>query len=610
MSIDPGTSLPEVFLATADLDELWHYLEQSPPREIVLLNPCSLKCGSPPAKWAAKVSGSLRADWQNLANLDALDTKVRLLYESLLGECGRALNAIHGESHGDRYWRILIGPWLHYMVSAGHDRLTRLRAVFSTNLPPRAAGLDEAFWQVPVDTLDFQLKVSEDSYNFQMASQIMALLGVNYERLELKLQMRPLQATPFAGQSLAARISRRFLRRLRTALSHFEAWRSNGRICIIDTHFSRAQELQLLRASGGRVCLNLDAGFPREASPVDAHAREVLFERLPKNDDDMRVLAGLIRHNLPQCFIETYRAIGKRALTNHRGAVPKLIFSTNGWNYSEAFKQWAAGCAERGTILAGFQHGGGYGRLRLHFNLRHESKILDRFYTWGWKNQTASVVPMYFPYTPAAPAVTGTREEVLYVTTAFPRYFIEILGTPSSVADYLESQRRFVAGLSARARGQLRVRMYPNDHGWGTAARWGEFAPDVIVEGCAVPFRRRMAACSLCVCDHPGTTNFEALAYNMPTLLYWDPAISFFYGEVERDHDMLRRAGILFDTPEAAAQEVNGIGTAVDDWWQDGLRQAARTAFAEKYTRSAENYIGAWTRELQDAAALHSRGND
>lgn len=608
MSDKTDLAASEVFLATADLDELWTHLEQAPPREIVLLNPYCTKRGSPPAGLRSRMSGSIAATWESLEKLDALDAQVKLLYEDLLRGCGQALNGVHGENHGERYWRILIGPWLHYLVSAGFDRLNLLRRAFAADAPPRALGLAASSWLVPTDTLDFQLRISEDDYNFQLAGQIMTLLGVAHEKLPLALRDQPLQATPFAGQSLAARLSRRFLSRLRAALSGFEASRSNGRIYLVDTHFSRAQELQLLCASGGKICLNLDAGYPRTSAAIDADARQNLFEQIPKGNEDARILAGLIQHNIPQCFVENYRAIAGHAGRTYRRATPKLIFSTNGWNYNEAFKQWAAGCAERGSLLAGFQHGGGYGRVRLSFNQRHESRILDRFYTWGWKNEAKNVAPMYFPYTPAAAPATGRSAEILYVTTAYPRYFLEISAPPGSMADYLASQRRFVAALSEPARELLRVRMYPHDHGWGTAARWREFAPSVVVEDCRIPFRLRMASCSLCICDHPGTTNFEALAYNVPTLMYWDPAISFFYDEVERDHDMLRRAGILFDSAEAAAFAASEISGSAEAWWRDPRRQAARAAFAEKYARGTDHYIGAWKRELLSASNLRSRG--
>ena len=610
MSTGSTHATSDVFLATADLDQLWAYLERAPSREITLLNPCCLKRGSPSPQLAAKITGSIPAVWENLENLDALNARTIVHYEELLRECGRALNAVHGENHSERYWRILIGPWLHFMVSVGYDRLSRLRQAFATSPPPRAPGLHESSWLASIDTLDFQLRVSEDSFNLQIASQIMTLLGVHYEKLPVAQRAQPLKATAFAGQSLAARVSRRFMSRLRSALSQFEARRSSGRTCLVDTHFSRAQEMQLLLKSGGSVCLNLDTAYPREAAAVDSAARATLYERISKTDDDRRVLAGLIRDNMPQCFVENYRAIAARAVRNHRHATPKLIFSTNGWNYSEAFKQWAAGCAERGTILAGFQHGGGYGRVRLSYNQRHETRILDRFYTWGWGNDADNVVPMYFPYTPAAVPATGKSAEILYVTTAYPRYFLEISGPPTTMVDYLEWQQRFVAGLSDSTRSLLRVRMYPHDHGWGTAARWHDAAPDIVVEDCQIPFRQRMAACELCICDHPGTTNFEVLAYNVPTLFFWDPAISFFYENVERDYDELRRAGILYDTPEAAAAAATAVSGSAASWWQDPVRQAARAKFAGRYTRSTDNYIATWARELQSAATLSSRGGD
>ena len=109
----------DVFLATADVDQLWDCLEHMPLREITLLNPCCLKRGSPLPRLAAKITGSVPAVWENIENLDALNARSIVHFEELLRECGHALNGVHGENHGERYWRILIGPWLHFMVAVG-----------------------------------------------------------------------------------------------------------------------------------------------------------------------------------------------------------------------------------------------------------------------------------------------------------------------------------------------------------------------------------------------------------------------------------------------------------------------------------------------------------
>ena len=119
-----------------------------------------------------------------------------------------------------------------------------------------------------------------------------------------------------------------------------------------------------------------------------------------------------------------------------------------------------------------------------------------------------------------------------------------------------------------------------------------------------------MVSCGLYICDHPGTTNFEAIAYNWPTLMFWDPAISFFYDEIEPDYKMLRDAEILHDSPEAAAKLLNEINGDFDYWWKDKSRQAARAAFSAKYTRLSGRYIEDWSRELCVAAELPSRGRD
>ena len=73
---------------------------------------------------------------------------------------------------------------------------------------------------------------------------------------------------------------------------------------------------------------------------------------------------------------------------------------------------------------------------------------------------------------------------------------------------------------------------------------------------------------------------------------------------------MLRDAGILHDSPEAAATLLSEIKGDFVYWWRDKTRQAARSAFAAKYTKLSGRYVKQWSLELGSAIGQHSRGRD
>lgn len=67
--------------------------------------------------------------------------------------------------------------------------------------------------------------------------------------------------------------------------------------------------------------------------------------------------------------------------------------------------------------------------------------------------------------------------------------------------------------------------------------------------------------------DHAGTTLAQALAANIPFLLYWNPETASFTPEALPLLDKLREAGILHDTPESAAAKAAEVWGDVPGWW-------------------------------------------
>ncbi|MFR1533258.1 MAG: hypothetical protein ACLSTO_06190 [Bilophila wadsworthia] len=87
------------------------------------------------------------------------------------------------------------------------------------------------------------------------------------------------------------------------------------------------------------------------------------------------------------------------------------------------------------------------------------------------------------------------------------------------------------------------------------------------VTRCTGPLEPRLLGCRLLVLDHAGTTLAQALAANIPFLLYWNPETASFTPEALPLLDKLREAGILHDTPESAAAKAAEVWGDVPGWW-------------------------------------------
>lgn len=57
------------------------------------------------------------------------------IYEESLPEIARALNNLHSVSYPERYWRILVGPWLLHFISVFYERYVRIQHALSLVMP-------------------------------------------------------------------------------------------------------------------------------------------------------------------------------------------------------------------------------------------------------------------------------------------------------------------------------------------------------------------------------------------------------------------------------------------------------------------------------------------
>ena len=83
----------------------------------------------------------------------------------------------------------------------------------------------------------------------------------------------------------------------------------------------------------------------------------------------------------------------------------------------------------------------------------------------------------------------------------------------------------------------------------------------------------------------------ETLSLNIPTLAFWRGGLDHLLPEARQHYELLRSAGIVLDSPAAAAEHVASHWDRVTEWWQSRTVQAAREVFCEVYARRAERPV-------------------
>lgn len=592
MTSTAATTSP-VFLATTALESFW-----DTDKHIVFLGQwCRLY--SRKSSWESLDGEVAPTPYQSLSAVEHYYAYASEVCEELLSALARALNDIHGTSHGLRFWRIVLGPWLLFYVHTNLDRFVRIKDVLAQHSDVTSVCLSEDAFVVPRDSMEFVDLCKTDLFNLQLYSRVFTFLGKSFPLVEAK---EGPSRKSVSKETLTPRLF--FLKAANFAVKKAcAAIKEKPGILYKSSYFAPDVELQLFLWTRGKFRPIGRKPIRGAVGAIDSEVRERIGSALSAGDDFRAFLQMAIPLDIPRCFVEGFRELQDEALQYPRA--PKAVFTSNAYFYDEAFKLWAAASVERGSLLLGSQHGGNYGIAKYLKVQEHEISICDRYYSWGWEGNggAAGVVAPFFAAKLAGRRRMGAdngKKGILLASTASFRYLVQFPHLPEHYDDYLEWQQLFCTALDDGCRASLSVRLLAENLGWDLKERWSALAPGVAIEeeGASANFHESLDRCRLFVADHISTTYMEALSADKPTVMFYNRKNYLVRPKAEHHLDLLREVGILHDTPEQAAETVNRIYNDVESWWNAPDRQRARKEFCNLYGRTAHFAVSAWSREF------------
>lgn len=583
----------QLFLATTALEEFW-----DTSKKMVFLNPGCLRYSR---KYVWEKLDYIVAEtyWDDRNKIKDAYLYINEMYEPALAGLTVLLNRVHGTSHDSRFWRIVIGGWLYRFISVVYERYVSVKSVIDQYPTIRTIGLDQESYLTNGTPYDFLLNQSIDINNIQLYSRILSFIGceIQFQNVQETNQAEWKKGSSFSFNNLISHMINRVI-----ALP----WqRPADTVALIEPYFGYVQELKLWMRSGGRIRpINRNTVMFDDIKP-DPQKREMMKKEFQLDGGELeRLCAEMIIAEMPLCYLEGFEKLRTEAKRNY-DLVPKLIFSANSWHGDPVFCYWAASCAEKGTLLLGTQHGGDYGVNAYMMIEDHELSVVDRYFSWGWDRagQQSKIVPM-----PAAKLVgrkpigaSNKRSGILMTTVCESRVFRLFDCDLDFMPEFLSWHFRFLQALSPAAKQVIGVRPKLPDRGWDYLEQIRDICPEINVESMEMRFEDRLEQCRLFVCDHPSTTYLEALAINKPTILFWNPNSKTAYARPEAQlyFDDLRRVGILYDTPEAAAEAVSRVYNDVENWWNGFELQTVRERFCDRFARTSSNSSSDWLAELK-----------
>lgn len=575
------------FLATTGISEFWNI-----DSDLVLLGPWCIAEQKNGLLLQGRPYLQVPSPWKPAIKIKEAADICHQIYEETLDELCYRLNLFHGVSYEKKQWRILIGTWLLFFIEILYERYTRIENALSLFPDAYTYTLPKSDCRlVTTDTYDFITlngQATRDYYNLKLFSLIMYYLYPD-KCAEHNLN-QPVDADRvFRPDGLAKKMFYR-VKKIKDIFYRPD-------IILSDMYkIGCGQMLSLELCSGpNSICfINFDTVMlDKDCAEYSEGDREKL--KLKASQDEFQgLLRQLIPYSIPVCYVENF----KKYKVKIKGRAAKIIGSAVGWDFNEKFKFFAAESSLNGTRMVDFQHGGGYG-MSLAIPAETSSLEKDIFYTWGWRSENnEKTIPLPSPYLSKLKDTHNKNgESILFAGSTIHKYLCRFFSffTADDVPQYFLDKKRFVEHMHELPRKELLYKPYP-EIGWNETDAIKNMLPgiNILSKGKLTDL---MQSSKLVVLDFLSTSNLEALTINVPTIWFWDTGIYLLRPEAEKYFDLLRDAGILFNTPEEAAQKVNQIFDDPLRWWLDPRVQEAKNIFCERFAAASSS----WRREWADA---------
>ena len=529
---------------------------------------------------------------------DSDNSEVIILQEKILLLLSKILNKFHKTKYSEKYWRILLQPWLRWFVRVVLNRTKTIEQCIKNYSITGINVYDDKNYNLAYpDTYSACVGKDNDYWNHMLNKRILELFGKTNFPLN-KIKKKITKDILFKRSNNENNIFRKIIKYTFFLLKKFLIFFVRQKDALIITTYLPLIEQIKLELNLWQVpqMSKGDTKFIVKESPKKELRQDIKKQILEisnkKRESRLEnILMNIISECLPVCFLEGFCALNKFVDQQPWPKKPKFIFTSNNYFFDEAFKLYTAKKVEDGVKYFVGQHGNNSGTHR-YINNEVEELTAFKYLTWGWKENLSQHTPAFIMKYPKKNMIKhNSNGNLLLVTKSSSR--CETYDTSFEDKKYLISQIRFIKTLYKDPYNNLTVRLQKNFIYLNNSQEriLSELFKSVKIEKGLSPINKLIAKSKLIIFNYDSTGILEMLSQNVPTLAFWPGKLDHLRESAKPYYEGLISAKILHLTPESAAKQVNKIWKNVDQWWEKSEVQEARIKFCSKYARRVDNHI-------------------
>ncbi|MCG3770527.1 MAG: hypothetical protein JW384_01677 [Nitrosomonadaceae bacterium] len=510
--------------------------------------------------------------------------------EELLVELRDVLNDYHKTNRGLRYWRIVLGHWLHRYVSVIFNRWFALRQALHYYEITGTTVLDATSYSLATtDSLSFIWACNDDVWNHVLYSKILIHFG------SIRLESVGNSLGSMSGFTVKNESSipkgKKLKRFVQKADGMLRMLSRDSDAFIVNSYLPKKEEIKL-QLTLGQVPQLWRAPALETIKP-DRALRKQLTINASNHQGFDQFVRTMLMEILPACYLEGFHAMCMQVDSLPWPVRPSFIFTSNNFDTNEIFKCWVASKTESGRAYYVGQHGNNYGTHR-YGNPSVEESTADKFLTWGWTDGLPPHTAAFIFKTAGRRPQPHNPKGGLLLVEACLNNRVSIWDDYVEFEEYFKEQQAFVESLDPLLRGKLTIRLSREFkiHDRAEDLRWQAFDRHLKIDKGARRISGLIGDCRLVVHSYDSTGILEGLSQNVPTMAFWRGGLDHVRDSAKPYYQLLIDAGIIYLTPQSAARQINKTWEDVAGWWESGDVQSARQIFCDRYARISKNPIG------------------
>lgn len=548
----------------------------------------------PDAKFPYKNYDILENCWSNDDKLSEKFQYLDDLYERILKKFVKFFNETHKTNHKEKFWRILLGPWLTIFLFMSYDKWIKINKALKKFHINRSIILEfDDDLLIPYDLKNFIDLTQNDLWNQSINQEICKKL-IHSEDLEIvkfsnkKRINRELKINRLSGDKDSL---------LKTVLLKFLSFKNNSKYdyLIYRTHTGAINELFLSLKFKQLPIYSIENKNYIKNKTINHNLRNKLKNLLDSDDKFEKHIIESIAKNIPKVFLENFQDLISFYDNANLPKNPNKIFSSNGLWYDSFFSYFTALSNENGIEIIYGQHGGSYGIAKHSWQEEHEKKISNKYLSWGWKeNKKDECVKKFFILIKNKKYKWSQKKDKLLVLLKHRKIYLQAPDsfiTCETHSDYLKFLSPLLFSLKENIKKKTILRLTYKNFENNNFDYFSNLKNSFIFE------RKNTLenACNeskLVINTCNSTTFLEMIASNIPTILVINEKNNPLRKNANNIFERMFNNNLIFYDTTEASNFVNNIWfTDIKNWWCGENIQKVIKDFQNEFARPTDNMV-------------------